>query len=409
MPSHVPLLGWALFLDLVQNCGSYWLKGAFGAITTHRGVSSHVNLAKEIGDLPKKICKDQENEKETGGHMKDIKIEKKGKAFVGIDVHAKTYKVCILSRGKKKKILACPAEPSILVKTLTMVLTNYLEIHTVYEAGFSGFTLHRALKKAGMKNIVVDPGSVLQAPNDRVKTDKKDSEALARLHMHGVLKGIKVPSLKQDMDRQVIRTRQQLVDHRKSIMNQCRTKLHQFGLMPSCHCGVLTLMFVKKIEKELKGALKTALLALVRVWENLNDSIKELDAALKAQATDADEILRTIPGIGKLTARKIVVELGSMRQFSSDKKLAGFVGLVPSEHSSGESQNKGSITKRGSSSLRCILTQAAWRAVGKDNEFKKTYERIRNRRGAKIAIIAVARKMILTCRALLIKNEPYKT
>ena len=341
--------------------------------------------------------------------MKNIEMEKKGKAFVGIDVHAKSYRVCIVTRDNRKKTLVCPAEPLILVKTLTKRLKHHSEIHTVYEAGFSGFTLHRVLKKAGIKNIVVDPGSVLQAPNDRVKTDKKDAEALAKLHMHGVLKGIKVPSLKRDMDRQVIRTRQQLVDHRKSIMNQCRTKLHQFGLMSHCYSGVLALGSMKGIVKQLKGALKISLLALVGIWENLNDSIKELDAALKAQATEEDEILRTIPGIGKITARKIVVELGSMRQFSSDKKLAGFIGLVPSEQSSGENQHKGSITKRGSSSLRCILTQAAWRAVGKDNEFKKTYQRIRARRGAKIAIIAVARKLILTCRTLLIKKEPYKT
>lgn len=272
-----------------------------------------------------------------------------------------------------------------------------------YEAGYSGFWLHRYLKQKNINNIVVNPGSVEIAAGNRVKTDKRDSLKLAQQLDANRLKAIYVPSEEQELSRLLIRTREQLVRARTRARVQIRMKLHQFGLFPSEYTGVLTTKYAQELISGVEQVeLKTALTALFSQWEYLNQEIKDLEKELRKQAKD-DELeatYRSVPGIGELMARVLSTELGDMSQFPNERALFSYTGLTPCEYSSGEQVRRGHISRQGSSRLRHTLTEAAWRAIRKDMQLKADFERIAKRRGKKRAIVAIARKLVGRVRAV---------
>src|SRR5262252_8406626 len=150
---------------------------------------------------------------------------------VGIDVHKETYTVTCLWQRQMVKTATVPADPVRLAASLPRWFPG-ASIFSAYEAGFSGFVLHRVLTTAGITNIVVNPASVAVAANDKVKTDRRDAKKLARDLTDGRLRGIYVPTTAEELARLLPRTRAQLVAHRATITRQIKAKLHQFGLIP---------------------------------------------------------------------------------------------------------------------------------------------------------------------------------
>lgn len=147
--------------------------------------------------------------------------------FVGIDVHKTTYSVAVVCDGLLVlKVGSMPAEPTKLIEFLTSRFPDSC-LKTAYEAGFSGFVLHRALIAAGIENLVVHAASIEVAANDRVKTDKRDATKIAWHLSRGMLEGIRVPSVEEELKRQLTRTREQLIRERTrvssgSIVHQLR-------------------------------------------------------------------------------------------------------------------------------------------------------------------------------------------
>ena len=120
-------------------------------------------------------------------------------------------------------------------------------------------------------------------------------------------------------------------------------------------------------------------------------------------------ILCSIPGVGVIAALGLLLELQDVGRFRRAEELAAYVGLTPSQHSSGEAVRMGHITRSGKSGLRGKLVEAAWRVVARDASTRESYERIKQRAGAKRAIVAVARKLLLTCRRMLLDGRAYVT
>jgi transposase len=142
-------------------------------------------------------------------------------AFIGIDVHKKTYAVVARVEGEVVKKWTTAASP----QALSLQLLKYFDgatIHTAYEAGFSGFVLHRELEKNGIQNLVINAAGIEVAVNDRVKTDKRDALKLATLLEAKRLKGIRIPSEAEEAHRLLSRTRQQLVEDRTGVKNKIR-------------------------------------------------------------------------------------------------------------------------------------------------------------------------------------------
>src|SRR5215471_18993443 len=150
---------------------------------------------------------------------------------VGIDVHKETYTVTCLRQRQIVKTATVPADPARLAESLPRWFPGAI-LSSAYEAGFSGFVLHRALTTAGITNLVVHPASVAVAANDRVNTDRRDSKRLAIDLADGRLRGLAVPTEAEALARLLPRTRAQIVEHRAPMTRTSKAKLHPCGLMP---------------------------------------------------------------------------------------------------------------------------------------------------------------------------------
>ena len=298
-----------------------------------------------------------------------MKITQKAeKVFIGIDVHLRSYSVaCVIDSEVVKK---CRMKAGSL-ELLKFIQTYYpeQEIHTVYEAGFSGFGLHRALEEAGYKSIVINAGSVEVASGDRVKTDKRDATKLAIQLSAKRLRAIRIPTLEEESRRQITRTRQQLVGQRTRTKIQIRSKLHYFGLLDPDERREMSFKLVSEVlSRGVSRELDLVVNALVESWKSLDQQIKKLEKELRKQAsTDpCEQVYRQLPGIGPLSARILSNEVGDLSQFTSCKQLYSYTGLTPSENSSGERIRRGSISRQGNPRLRHILVEAAWTAIRQD-------------------------------------------
>jgi transposase len=325
--------------------------------------------------------------------------------FVGIDVHRHSYKVHAISEEGDRVSFSGNAIPDEVIRGLIRRFPA-AEFTTVYEAGFSGFGLHRSLECAGFSSFVVNPAAILKDLSLRNKTDAGDARSMAEQLKAGLLwdKCITVPSKEEEIERLPQRVRGSLVRECVAIRNSFRMRLHYHGYFPLAHRGSLRLVHAKAMLEEVPDAgIRLVLGSILRVWEALNAEIKELDRVIHEQAKvdPLHEIYSSMPGIGTLTGRVLSSELGDMKRFSSGKKVASYAGIVATERSSGETRRLGGISKRGKPQLRFMLTEAAWVAVRKCPEFKELYIRLASRMGGKKAIVAVARKMLLMLRAML--------
>lgn len=335
----------------------------------------------------------------------------KGKTiFVGIDVHKKTYAVSAICDGRLVKRDVLRANPTILIAYLQKRYSSGTII-TAYEAGFCGFHLHRTLEQAGIKNIVVHAAS-LEVSNSRVKTDAKDSLKIAQQLSEGRLRSVYIPSVEQEDRRTVTRLRDTFSKEKTRIGNQIKALLYLHGLIPENNSKKVSEKWIKKLSLlPLTSGIRFSIDMLCASWLEYNNKIKEIETELSKQAEidcDIDPIYQSAPGVGKTSARILANELGDLSQFKNERQLFSYIGLTPSEHSSGDRIRQGHITKQGKPGIRKILVQAAWTAIRYDKTLKEAYERIRSRAGGKKAIIGVARRLIGRLRACFNVKTVYK-
>lgn len=327
---------------------------------------------------------------------------------IGIDVHKKHYTVSCMVKGEVVQKATMPADPSKLVKFIKDRFEG-AEVRSCYEAGFSGFGLHRILISEGINNIVVNAGSIEIASRDRVKTDRRDSVKMAQQLAAGRLKGIRIPSIEEESKRLLHRTREQLIRKRTAMVNQIKMRFYQFGISVPASInrkGIDQVVSANNFNNELQKSLQV----LLNLWDAVNLEIKgiEVQQAEQAKTDILDETYRSIPGYGFQTARIISNELGNMSQFPNERTLFSFIGLTPTERSSGDTQRKGHISRQGSARLRCVLVEAAWNAVRYDKYWSSVYKRQSIRLGGKRTIVAIARRLIGLARALAKNKDLYQ-
>ena len=333
------------------------------------------------------------------------------KVYIGIDVHKKTYAVSVISDREIVKRDKVTAEPEGLVQYIRKYFSG-AEVYTAYEAGFTGFYLHRYLEKNGIRSIVVHPASIEISARDRVKTDKRDSLKIAKQLADGRLRGIHVPSEERENFRTMTRTRNAILEHRKRTGNQLKSLLFTYGLIRAEDDSKVSKAWIKRVrEIEVAGEIKYCIELYAEEWLRLEETLKELMKKLEMQAVKdkkVDRMYRAAPGIGALSARILSNELEAMEYFDNEKQLFSYTGLTPSEHSSGEHKRQGHISRQGKSVIRGILVQVAWRAIKRDQILLKVFERISRHAGKKRAIVAIARKLIGHIRTTFITGEPYR-
>lgn len=332
------------------------------------------------------------------------------KVFVGIDVHRKSYTLCCVVDGQIVKRCRIEARAAAVIGFVQRHFPSH-QVFTAYEAGFSGFELHRALVDAGINSIVVHAAAIEVSRGDRVKTDKRDARKLAVQLWAGRLRAINVPSREQEQKRQLTRTRQQLIEHRSAIKNQIRAKFHIFALLEPSDPRELSLAMVQQIiSRTAITELKKTIEALKAVWLSINEQLKLVQVALRqqAKADPLEKVYRSLPGFGPLASRVCSNELGDLQQYPNCKRLYSFTGLTPGEQSSGEKIRRTGITRQGSARLRHVLVQAAWVATRKDPGLRNDFERIAAKSNKLKAIVAIARKLIGRARALFRDKTVYQ-
>ena len=333
----------------------------------------------------------------------------KKEVFIGIDVHRTSYAVTAICEGEIVKRWRMAAEP----RELALKLREYFssaKLLTGYEAGFSGFNLHRLLSSFGIKNYVIHAGSIEVSSRDRVKTDRRDSLKIATQLSSGRLQSIRIPTEAEELSREVSRMRRQHIRTRGRIMNQTRMKLHYYGVLPSSYRGVLRREFVLEVAKKQKPELQSSLESLCAIWKSLDEQILAFNRSLREQAKNdrLERVYRSIPGVGHVSSRILATELGDMNQFPNEKSLFSYTGLTPMEFSSGENRRLGRISRQGNSHLRSVLIECAWVAIRQDKELRTAFDRITLRAGKKRAIVAIGRKLIGRARALLRTETLYE-
>ncbi len=335
--------------------------------------------------------------------------------YVGIDVHKKTYSCVSICNNEVVKRDSMPGKPEVILNYLNNAFKG-AKIESVYEAGFSGFHLHRFLVSNGIENRVVNAASIEISSRDRVKTDKRDALKMGVQLSVGRLKGIHVPDENREEMRSVTRLRATMMKLRNQVGNQFKSLLFTQGLIDVNDDTTVSEKWVERkiFEVKDKGFLEDFIFTAEQYqdqWMQLNNRVKEITKRMKAQSKQEQglqDIYESVPGIGPIHARQLINELGDMKQFKNERRLFSFTGLTPCEYSSGENIRQGHISRQGNPVLRKILVESAWVAIYRDPDLKETFDRIAHRRGKKRAIVAVARRLVGRIRSCVLSGSLYE-
>ncbi|NIS69466.1 MAG: IS110 family transposase [Proteobacteria bacterium] len=332
--------------------------------------------------------------------------------FVGVDLHRFKWHVTVRTEDQELFSGTIPGRWDALRRLLNRHGGDSIQV--VYEAGYFGFWLHDRVVAYGADCIVTPPSLLPQEYGNRVKTDRRDSRKLAYLLAKGMLRRVWVPTLEERYHRQVVRRRRQLIGNRVRTQNRIKSELQFYGVELVGPRGPWPRVYVERLWSIRFGNrwMQESFGRLLEEYEFLTGQIaKQTQLVRELSETpcyrERVEILRSIPGIGLIAAMELLVELQDVGRFRRAEQLAAYVGLTPSQYSSAEKIRMGRITGAGKNGLRAILVEASWRLIAKDGVMRDKYERIKARSGAKRAIVAIARTLLLRSRRILLDGCPY--
>ena len=302
---------------------------------------------------------------------------------VGLDVHARSIRLAAVRADELLEERTLPYDE----EAVELLLRRWPGARCCYEAGPTGFGLYRHLIERGIDCRVVAPGLVPQRPGERVKTDPRDARKLARLLAGGLLDPIHVPSRELESARDLVRAREDArLDRMRDRQRLSKFCLRHGRLLPTTAWTVTRRKWLSEQRFDF-AAEQITFDTYLHAVDLVDARIEQLERAIRETAEqepwrDLVARLRCLRGIDTLTA--LVAEIGDFTRFRCAEEFMAFVGLVPSEHSSGERRRQGSITKVGNSHVRRLLVESAWHARRRP---KVGYELARRHRGQDAAVI----------------------
>ena len=287
--------------------------------------------------------------------------------YVGLDVHKATVAIAVAdAEGAEARSAGTVANEVLAVRTVLAKLGPPASVAVVYEAGPTGYGLYRWLRAQGYPAQVIAPSLIPRKAGDRVKTDRRDARMLARLARAQELTPITVPDAGDEAMRDLTRAREDAIRARLSARQQLQGLLLRHGLI----YGGKT-RWTQTHERWL-AKVKLAHAAQQFVFTESWQAVQEADARVERLTVTLREAvpgwrwgavvtaLMTLRGLDLVAAGTLVAELGDLRRFEHPRELMAYLGLVPSEHSSGACIRKGAITKTGNAHARRMLVEAAW-------------------------------------------------
>jgi transposase len=339
--------------------------------------------------------------------------------FAGLDVDKKSIAVTFSSQQGFIRSLSIPYKVEHLVNYVRKHFADQ-KIAFAYEAGPTGWGLYDGLVAQAYRCLVVAPSMIPKAPGQKVKTNRLDSRGLSENLRGGQLKSIHVPSQCYRELRHLTQLRDTFVSEVVAMKLRIKSLLLLEGIdFPPAPAGSQWSFLVKDKLRKLPCS-QTVRFKLDQLLDSLQFNEKQ---ALKTtqqirrfcqnepELAQSIKYLMTIPGIGWIVASQLLARIGDPSQIKNIRQLAGFVGLVPSEDSTGDKTDRGSITHSGDGRLRSKLIQAAWSAIRKDGELREFYRsvcRTHSRKiASRVAIVAVARKLTTRITVVLKQQRPY--
>ncbi len=288
--------------------------------------------------------------------------------FVGLDVHKDSIDVALApaGQGEVRSYGRIAGDLEAVDKIIRRLGVEPKKLDIVYEAGPCGYALYRHLKKKGIICSVVAPSMIPKRSGDRIKTDRRDAVNLARLHRAGELTAVFVPGPEDEAVRDLSRSREDVVLSSKRARQQLAALLLRQNIR---YAGTRTWT---KAHQRWLGRVVMPLPAQQIVFQEYVHAVEEgvqrierITAQLKQATTTwrmapVVEALQALRGVSLISAASITSELGDLSRFDDPRSLMAFVGLVPSQYSSGPRQRLGAITKTGNSHARRMLVEAAW-------------------------------------------------
>src|SRR5215510_14403833 len=289
--------------------------------------------------------------------------------FVGLDVHKETIAVAYVAEEREAEVVflgPIGTRQGDIDKLMRKLQAKGKALHFVYEAGPCGYWLYRYLTKKDLKCWVVAPSQIPKKAGDRVKTDRRDAVQLARLLRSGDLSPVYIPSVEDEAIRDVVRAREDVLKDLKAAKVRLKAFLlrHDIRYTGRANWTAAHLRWLANVVCP-TPAQQIVFQEYVRAVSEQTDRLQRLEAELHAlvptwrwaPVVDAIQALR---GIHFIAAVTLIAELGDLNRFDSPRQLMSYLGLIPSEHSSGERRRQGGITKTGNSHARRVLVEGAW-------------------------------------------------
>lgn len=288
--------------------------------------------------------------------------------YVGLDVHKNSISIANAEQGRDNEARyygKVAHDMNSLTKVFRKFISQGFELDCAYEAGCCGYHLYRYLTSNGIKCTVVAPSKIPRKSGDRLKNDKRDCLNLARLHRAGELTAVYVPNEEDEALRDLVRARSDAQDAHKKAKQQLAAFLLRYHIVFSGKTKWTKAYFnwLSDISMPHRGQqitlqeyIDTVNTCRARV-ERLTEQIRQLSE--HSRLSELIKSLQTMRGISLIVAATLASELGDMSRFKHPEEVMAYLGLIPSDNSSGDKQRKGSITKTGNSHVRKALVEAA--------------------------------------------------
>jgi transposase len=330
------------------------------------------------------------------------------KRYVAFDVH-KSYVMVAAVNGTQQVVLP---PRRVAFSHFEEWIIKHLKAtdEVVLEATTNAWYVHDLLEPLVARVVVAHPYRVKLIAAAAVKTDKKDTLALAKLLAANLIPEVWVPPVEVRELRALISHRRRLVSHQTAAKNRLNSVLHRHNIVPPP--GKLfsqdnqTWWQALELPPSEKLRVRQDLATLLHLKPQLAEVETELSGLSVTQPwADPMTYLVQLPGIGMLTAMTVLAAIGDINRFASAKKLVGYAGLGARVHASGQTHKGGGITKEGRRDLRSVLVEASWSAVRFDPHWQEQFERLAHRIGKQKAVVAIARKLLVVIWHVLTAAE----
>jgi len=339
--------------------------------------------------------------------------------FAGLDVDKKSISVTFTNHQGFIRSLRVPYSAEHLVNHVRKHFPDQ-KVAFAYEAGPTGYGLYDGIVAQDYPCLIASPSMIPKAPGQRVKTNRLDSRGISENLRGGQLKSIHVPAVLYRELRHLTQLRDTFVSAMVAMKQRIKSLLLMEGLeFPPAPAGSQWSFMVKAKLRKLpcSSMVRFELDQLLDSLEfNEKQIVKTTQQIRRLCQNDAElsqciKYVMSVSGIGQIVASQLLARIGDWRELRNVRQLGAFLGLVPTENSTGERTDRGSITHSGDPRLRSKLIQAAWSAIRKDGELREFFRAVCQSHArpvaSRVAIVAVARKLTVLISVVLMEQRPY--